>query len=122
MLVYYKEPLGILHINKYRIYGRKWHRSPIDLPYDIYKSYKELLVDATYRSGYLKERFGCQVSEIAFTVKELRSLPLNTLRKLASELGLLKRRGPRRDLKSHGVPATQKEIAKVIIEAIQNVA
>lgn len=121
MLVYYREPMGVLHLSGYRIYGRGWHRSPIDIPYELYAVNKSCLIDATYRAPYLRKHFGPQVSDIAFTVKELKALPRDILRKLASEMGLIKRRGPRRDLKSHDVPRSQKEFYQEIMKALQDV-
>lgn len=114
--------MGILYIDRYRIYGRGWRRKPTDIPYDIYKENSKCLVDAAYRGDYLRKHFGNHVKDIVFTVKELKHLPKNVLASLASQLGVLKRRGPRRDLKYHDVPRTQIDLAKEIIKALRNVA
>lgn len=121
MLVYFREPNGILHLAGYRIYGRGWHRKPIDIPYALYSVNRECLIDATYRTQYLRNHFGPQVSEVAFTVKELKALPRDILWKLAGEMGVIRRRGPRRDLKSHDIPRTQKDLYQAIVKALQNV-
>jgi hypothetical protein len=121
MLVYYSEPLGILYLENYRVYGRKWNRGPTDLPYRLYEINQKCLIDATYRGPYLRKMFGEHVSDIAFTIKELKWLPLNIIRKLGSDLGVMKRRGPRRDLRKHDMPRTSAEIAGEIIKVLQNV-
>lgn len=112
MLVHYAEPNGVLYIGGFRVYGSYWGRSPVDIPYALYKDNKGLFKDATYRSQYLSSKFGQSVDEIAFTVRELKHLPFPTLLKLASQLGVGSLNGNDR---------TRGKIVKAILEALQNV-
>ncbi len=121
MLVHFIEPHGILHFAGFRIYGSRWGRRPVDIPFALYKDSKTLFQDATYRSKYLSEKFGRPVDEIAFTVNELRTLPWLVLWALASQMGVLKRRGPRNDLKCHDVPKRRVDLYAVILKALQDV-
>jgi len=121
MLVYFCEPLGVLHISRLRIYGRGWHRKPVDIPYEMYVANRDCLIDATYRTPYLRKHFGQLVPETAFTVGELKHLPREILKNIASGMKLVKRRGPQRGRKSHGVPSSQSDLYEVIVKALHNV-
>ena len=88
MLVYAKTPRGVLHLDKFRIYGKETGRDPCDIPFVLYNAYKDGLQDATYREGYLRSKFGNQCSEVAFTYSELRFLPKHTLLQLAVATGI----------------------------------
>lgn len=82
MLVHYVEPYGVLHFNGYRIYGRWTGRPPIDIPALMYSKYNDLFTDGTYHVG-----------DIAFRVSELKCLPMPTVSKIASRMGLMKFHG-----------------------------
>lgn len=88
MLVYAKTPRGILYLNHQPIHGRDMGMDPVDLPFAVYDACQDGLEDATYREGYLREKFGWKEGEIAFTYAELRWLPEHTLRKIARGIGL----------------------------------
>jgi hypothetical protein len=88
MLVYAKTPRGILYVNGTPIYGREDGHDPVDISFEMYEACKEAVEDATYREGYLREKFGWSLGPIAFTYGELRFLPENTLRKIARGLGV----------------------------------
>ena len=88
MLVHAKNPMGIAHIEQYRIYGRNWGYEPTDVPFSIYEKYKDVLVDATYREGSLSKIFGRPFPEIAFKYSELKHLPDITLDKLLTAFGV----------------------------------
>lgn len=88
MLVYAKTPKGILYINNQPIYGRDTGHDPADIPYDLYVACKDALDDATYREGYLREKFHWCFGEVAFTYNELRWLPEQSLRKIAKGIGI----------------------------------
>lgn len=88
MLVYCKTPRGILYLNGVPIYGRETGRDPVDVPFDLYDACKDGLEDATYREAYLIEKFGWKSGAIAFTYGELRWLPEESLRKIATGMGL----------------------------------
>lgn len=88
MLVYAKTPKGILYLNDQPIYGRDTGNDPADLPFQVYSACQDALEDATYREGYLREKFGWNLGEIAFTYNELRWLPESTLRKIAKGMHL----------------------------------
>lgn len=88
MLVYAKTPRGVLYLNGVPIYGREDGHDPVDLPFQVYESCQDAVEDATYREGYLREKFGWTAGEIAFTYNELRWFPENTLRKIAKGLGI----------------------------------
>lgn len=88
MLVFAKTPKGILYLNNQPIHGRDMGMDPVDLPYVMYEACQDAIVDATYREGYLREKFGWNQGEIAFTYNELRWFPENTLRKIARGIGL----------------------------------
>lgn len=88
MLVYAKTPRGILYLNNQPIHGRETGRDPVDLPFEVYDACQDALEDATYREGYLREKFGWSLGAIAFTYGELRWLPETSLRKIATGMGL----------------------------------
>jgi hypothetical protein len=88
MLVHARTPRGILYLNNEPIYGRETGRDPADVSFAVYEACKDCLEDATYREGYLREKFGWTQGEIAFTYGELRWLPESTLRKIAKGMGL----------------------------------
>lgn len=88
MLVYAKTPKGVLYLNNQPIHGREMGMAPVDLPFVVYDACQDGLEDATYREGYLREKFGWNQGEVAFTYGELRWLPENTLRKIARGIGL----------------------------------
>lgn len=79
MLVYAKNPDGILHLDRFRIHGKNTGYDPCDIPFDLYNSCKDGLQDATYREGYLRSKFGYPCPEVAFTYSELRFLPERSL-------------------------------------------
>ncbi len=90
MLVHCKTPGGVLYLpDGTRIYGAATGRKPTDIPYEVYRTHKDGLVDATYRSYDLERIFGRPFTPIAFKIEEVLHLPYNTLRKLASEIGVL---------------------------------
>lgn len=109
MLVYAKEPRGIVNIDGYAIYGAYWGRSPVDLPHRLYKLFKEILADASYRPEYFKKHFGVEIPEIAFKVNELSFIPYLVVQDIAVALGLRKRNNTRNILE------------KKIIKALENV-
>lgn len=96
MLVYYAEPNGIFHFNRYRIYGMNTGHSPTDIPFNMYLQFSQQykydrqrpLIDATYREGYLGEKFKKVVSVVAFKYDEIKYLPEATLYRLVHELRL----------------------------------
>lgn len=88
MLVYAKNPRGILYLNNQPIHGRETGRDPVDVPFEVYEKCQDCLEDATYREGYLREKFGWSLGEVAFTYTELRWLPEATLRKIAKGMKL----------------------------------
>lgn len=86
MLIHYKEKNGILHYNGYRIYGIN-AGPPCDLPKNIYKQLKDIVVFATYREGFFRTKFNKKVSPIAFTYPEIDYLSRSIANKLLRELG-----------------------------------
>lgn len=88
MLVYAKTPRGILYLNNQPIHGREMGMAPVDVPFITYEACQDGLEDATYREEYLREKFGWNSGEIAFTYGELRWLPEATLRKIAGGIGI----------------------------------
>jgi len=88
MLVYAKNPRGILHIAHHRIHGKETGRDPCDIPFELYNTWKDSLQDATYREEYLRVKFGRPCPEVAFTYGEVRFLPDDTLRTLAEVTGI----------------------------------
>jgi hypothetical protein len=79
MLVYAKNPRGILYLEKFRIHGIETGYNPCDIPFDLYKVARNDLVDATYREDYLSKLFGKEFPMVAFTYSELRYVPDKTL-------------------------------------------
>lgn len=110
MLVYARTPKGILYINNEPIYGREDGHDPADVPFQVYDACKDCLEDATYREGYLREKFGWNLGTIAFTYNELRWLPETTLRKIA--------RGMKLDESGR---TTNKQLVEDIKRALRNV-
>lgn len=88
MLVYAKSPRGVLHLDRFRIYGRETGRKPCDIPFNLYNLCKDGLEDATYREGYLRAKFGHSCPVVAFTYNEIRFLPDKTLNALATTMNL----------------------------------
>lgn len=88
MLVYAKNPNGVLHIERVRLYGANLGYEPKDVSVQFYRKYRDLLEDATYRETDLRKRFGSFSGEVAFKYCELRYVPEKTLDRIANELGL----------------------------------
>lgn len=84
MLVYAKD--GIAHAGNYRVYGRSTGHAPSDIPFEVYTAYRDLLVDATYREGYLSKIFNKPFPEMAFTYNEIRHLPEEQLNKILNSM------------------------------------
>jgi hypothetical protein len=83
MLVYAKQPRGILYIGKEPIYGREMIQGPSDIPYKVFEAYKDGLEEGTYREGFLSKLFGNpDFPEVAFKYSDLRFLPEKTLNKI----------------------------------------
>lgn len=84
MLVYAKNPKGIIYINNLPIYGREIKMDPVDISFELYNKCLDALEDATYREGYLRTKFyGPFDGPIAFTYNEVKLLPQDTLEKIA---------------------------------------
>jgi hypothetical protein len=79
VLVYAKNPRGILHLGRFRIYGKETGRKPVDIPFDLYNAYKSTLQDGTYREDTLSRLFDKPFPAVAFTYNELRWIPDSTL-------------------------------------------
>lgn len=79
MLVFAKNPRGVLYLFQYQIWGRETGRKPCDIPFEIYKTNRSTLEDAPYREKQLSNMFGKPFPEIAFTYSELRYVPDKTL-------------------------------------------
>lgn len=88
MLVYARNPRGILYVNNLPIYGREDGHDPVDIPFKMYEACQDAIEDATYREGYLHDKFGWNQGAIAFTYAELRWLPEATLRRIAKGMGI----------------------------------
>ncbi len=91
MLVHYKSPKGVLCFQGIKVYGAHTNMDPVDLPYSIYETSKDLFVEATYREQTLSKIFNRKISPIAFKYSELEYLPMPPLIRLAKELGILYR-------------------------------
>lgn len=92
MLVFAKNPRGVIYLDQYRIYGKETGHKPCDLPFEVYSKYKDAVQDAPYREGFLKEKFGGDFPPIAFTYSEIRYLPVRTLKELAKQMNIKVRR------------------------------
>jgi hypothetical protein len=88
MLVYAKNPDGILYFGNFRIYGSNMIQGPRDVPFEFYKNNKDVLEDATYREGVLNKIFDSSFPEVAFTYQGLRFLPHKTLDKIGKGMRL----------------------------------
>lgn len=88
MLVFCKTSKGVLYLNNQPIHGRETGMDPVDVSFQVYEACKDGFEDATYREGYLREKFKWNQGEIAFTYNELRWLPEETLRKIAKGIGI----------------------------------
>lgn len=111
MLVHCKSPRGVLYINNQPIYGRESGRDPSDVSFVVYEACQDCLEDATYREGYLREKFDWNQGEIAFTYGELRWLPETTLRKIAKGIGI-----------DESKRTTNKQLVEDIKRALRDVA
>lgn len=86
MLVFAKD--GIAHVGTYRVYGRLSGQAPTDIPFEVYESYKDMLLDATYREAVLTKLFNKPFPEMAFAYDELRYLPEEQLNKILQAMGI----------------------------------
>lgn len=84
MLVFYKEKYGNIKAGTQTVWGYMEGQPPVDIPYSLYREIKDLLIDATYREGYLKHLFGKDFPPIAFKYSELAFLPTKTIDVLAT--------------------------------------
>lgn len=88
MLVYAKNPKGIIYINNQPIYGREDGHGPTEIPFEVYNQCLDAIEDATLRESYLREKFGWNKGEIAFTYNELKWFPEESLRDIAKGMGI----------------------------------
>jgi hypothetical protein len=79
VLVYAKNPRGVLYLAGYQIWGKETGQHPKDIPFALYNKAKDGLEDATYREGVLSSLFGKPFPVVAFTYTELRWIPDRTL-------------------------------------------
>jgi len=95
MLVWYYIPKGITDIPEMnlRIYGHHWSSPPHEVPYEIYRKYKSMLVLAPYTDEWLSRKYGVCFDPIAFTYHEIKDLPYEVLYGLAAKMGVLDGRG-----------------------------
>lgn len=89
MLVYAKNPRGVLYLDGYQIWGKETGQQPRDIPFNLYNTCKDGLEDATYREGYLSAKFGRPFPMVAFTYNEIRYLPDRTLAIISESMGLV---------------------------------
>lgn len=78
----------MLTINGYRIYGAAMIQGPTEVPFDLYKQCKDVLISATYREGHLQKLFGRPFPEVAFRYDEVKHLPERTLHLLMERMGI----------------------------------
>ena len=88
MLVYAKNPRGVLYLEGYQIWGKETGQQPKDIPWSLYHACRDGLEDATYREGYLCSKFGRPFPMVAFTYNEVRFLPDGTLALLVEAMNL----------------------------------
>jgi hypothetical protein len=92
VLVYLKEPFGVLYIGNYKVYGYCTNMPPVEVDYATYEADRlgdQRFKSATYREGYLSKLFGRPFSRCAFTYGGLRHLPEKTLDRIAKEMGVV---------------------------------
>jgi hypothetical protein len=82
MLVYAKNPDGIMKVGNKRVYGRNLSQGPVNLSFPAYNASKDDFVHATYRKSDLLLHFPGPFDIVAFTYDELKCLPRKTLRML----------------------------------------
>jgi hypothetical protein len=92
ILVYNKNPMGVLHLPPYRIYGNGLRNFPVDVPYSVYIHIIEAVQDGSYRKEYLQKHFPGPFDEIAFTYRELKFLPRRTLEMLCNGMKIRHRK------------------------------
>lgn len=90
MLVFARSPGIVSSIGELgiRIYGYHWHYPPRDIPFKIYKKYKESFTQAPYTEVWLSKRYKRPFEPIAFTYDEIPHMPYNVLHKLVVKMGL----------------------------------
>jgi hypothetical protein len=88
MLVFAKNPKGILCLGNEKFYGQDFGLPPHDISYSFFKQFKDSFAEATYREKDLERIFGkpCDLV-IAFKYSELKFLPDATLDKIAKWIG-----------------------------------
>ncbi len=88
MLVFAKNPRGVLYLGSFQIWGKETGREPSDIPFELYTKCKDGLQDAAYREGYLQKIFGKPFKEVAFTYSEVKFLPESTLDHLCQSMSI----------------------------------
>jgi len=88
MLVYFRYPKGSTIINGKRIYGYLERHAPVMIPWEVYKTYKGNLIQASYNKHILEGLFpGREFPNLSFTYHEIRFLDWEQMCALCSALG-----------------------------------
>ncbi len=90
ILVWHKDPKAYGFIEGKRLYGSQTGFPPTDITSKCYLEFKNnaYFKTATYNEVYLSKKYGRAVSPIKFTYDELPFLPMETLDRLARDIGV----------------------------------
>lgn len=77
MLVYLKEKRGCTQIEGFRIYGKYYSFGSFgstDVPIEIYKKNKNILLDAPYTKEWLDKKFKSNFPIVNFTIQDIKHM------------------------------------------------
>ena len=88
MLVFFRYPYGSTIINGRRIYGYLERHAPVMVPWEIYRLFKNSLVQASYSKDIFEQLFpGKTFPNISFTYNEIRYLNWEQMCELCKAFG-----------------------------------
>lgn len=89
MLVFYKHPKGSTMLNGRRIYGFLEMHAPVVVPWSVFKTCQNTLIQASYTKDILEQLFpGREFPNVSFTYHEIRFMTWEQMCSLCSAFGI----------------------------------
>lgn len=119
MLVYARQPMGYTSICGKRVYGEYFSYGRFgttEILHDVFRKYKEILVEAPITSDWLSVRFDTEFPEVSFTYEKMHEqVSFDVLVEVAKGIGIQYIKGGRKPTKIE-----KRALRRAIIKAIDS--
>jgi hypothetical protein len=89
MLVFFKYPKGSTMLNGRRIYGFLENHGPVVVPWNVYRTCKNSLIQASYNKEIFEQLFpGIEFPNLSFTYHQIRFLSWEDMCSLCKAFGI----------------------------------